>query len=329
MMAAAQPFLSGAISKTVNMPTDVTPEDIADAYFWGWELGLKALAIYRDGSKQSQPLNTKSRRRARTRKRRSSSSASRAANGCPTRGTRSRTSSTSAATKATSTSACIRDGRPGELFITMAKEGSHRRRPDGRLRHGDLDVACNTACRWRCWSTSSRTCGSSRWGTRPIRTSASPRAWSITSSAGWASASSPAIREASNSGRSRKPPPAGGRRHSSRPAATPPAKASGLSRRESTSPSDRRDQPSRTAKPAAAERHEWPCQRPHERPQRRTARAEPARRCGSTATAPPVRSEQFARFQLDAPSCDNCGAITVRNGNCYLCHNCGNSMGCS
>jgi len=46
-------------------------------------------------------------------------------------------------------------------------------------------------------------------------------------------------------------------------------------------------------------------------------------------TGPMVRSEQFARFQLDAPSCDNCGAITVRNGNCYLCHNCGNSMGCS
>jgi ribonucleoside-diphosphate reductase alpha chain len=60
MMAAAQPFLSGAISKTVNMPNDTTPEDIANAYFWGWELGLKAIAIYRDGSKQSQPLNTKS-----------------------------------------------------------------------------------------------------------------------------------------------------------------------------------------------------------------------------------------------------------------------------
>ncbi len=41
------------------------------------------------------------------------------------------------------------------------------------------------------------------------------------------------------------------------------------------------------------------------------------------------RNDQFARFQSDAPSCDNCGAITVRNGNCYLCHNCGNSMGCS
>jgi len=41
------------------------------------------------------------------------------------------------------------------------------------------------------------------------------------------------------------------------------------------------------------------------------------------------RQSQFAKFQIDAPACDNCGSITVRNGNCYLCHNCGNSMGCS
>jgi ribonucleoside-diphosphate reductase alpha chain len=45
--------------------------------------------------------------------------------------------------------------------------------------------------------------------------------------------------------------------------------------------------------------------------------------------SPAVRSKQFARFQSDAPACDNCGSITVRNGNCYLCHNCGASMGCS
>jgi ribonucleoside-diphosphate reductase alpha chain len=44
---------------------------------------------------------------------------------------------------------------------------------------------------------------------------------------------------------------------------------------------------------------------------------------------PQIRSKQFVQFQADAPACDNCGAITVRNGNCYLCHNCGNSMGCS
>ncbi len=48
-----------------------------------------------------------------------------------------------------------------------------------------------------------------------------------------------------------------------------------------------------------------------------------------TAGSASARNEQFASFQTDAPSCDNCGAITVRNGNCYLCHNCGNSMGCS
>ncbi len=58
MMAAAQPFLSGAISKTVNMPKSATVEDIADAYTRGWKGGLKALAIYRDGSKTAQALRT-------------------------------------------------------------------------------------------------------------------------------------------------------------------------------------------------------------------------------------------------------------------------------
>ncbi len=60
MMAAVQPFLSGAISKTVNMPNEATIADVRDAYLEGWKLGLKALAIYRDGSKGSQPVSTKS-----------------------------------------------------------------------------------------------------------------------------------------------------------------------------------------------------------------------------------------------------------------------------
>jgi ribonucleoside-diphosphate reductase alpha chain len=59
MMAAAQPFISGAISKTVNMPHEATAEDIAGVYYEGWKLGLKAIAIYRDGSKRTQPLMTK------------------------------------------------------------------------------------------------------------------------------------------------------------------------------------------------------------------------------------------------------------------------------
>src|SRR6187200_2941885 len=59
MMAAVQPFISGAISKTVNMPEASTPEEIAQVYIDGWKLGLKAIAVYRDNSKRSQPLNTK------------------------------------------------------------------------------------------------------------------------------------------------------------------------------------------------------------------------------------------------------------------------------
>jgi len=57
MMAATQPFLSGAISKTVNLPHDCTLDDIAEAYLESWRLGLKAVAVYRDGSKGAQPLN--------------------------------------------------------------------------------------------------------------------------------------------------------------------------------------------------------------------------------------------------------------------------------
>jgi len=59
MMAAAQPFLSGAISKTVNLPNDVTVDDVADLYVEAWKLGVKAIAIYRDGCKVAQPLSTK------------------------------------------------------------------------------------------------------------------------------------------------------------------------------------------------------------------------------------------------------------------------------
>ena len=67
MMAAAQPFLSGAISKTVNLPESATVEEIADVYFQGWKLGLKALAVYRDNCKVGQPLSRRARPRAPTR----------------------------------------------------------------------------------------------------------------------------------------------------------------------------------------------------------------------------------------------------------------------
>jgi len=58
MMGAVQPFISGAISKTINMPAEANVDDVAEAYMTAWKLGLKAVAIYRDGSKRTQPLNT-------------------------------------------------------------------------------------------------------------------------------------------------------------------------------------------------------------------------------------------------------------------------------
>lgn len=109
MMAAAQPFLSGAISKTVNMPSDVKPSDVAEAYSWGWKLGLKALAIYRDGSKQSQPLNTKSDEGKADADGRGGKPVPKPhANGCPIPGNRLPISSMSVDMKDTSTSASIR-----------------------------------------------------------------------------------------------------------------------------------------------------------------------------------------------------------------------------
>src|SRR6056297_2794972 len=130
MMAAAQPFLSGAISKTVNMPTDVTPQDIADAYLWGWELGLKAIAIYRDGSKQSQPLNTTSEEGDSSAK---AKVVTKTVEKVVFKPRRERLTDTrQSLTHKFSISGhegylCVGlypDGRPGEIFITMAKEGS-------------------------------------------------------------------------------------------------------------------------------------------------------------------------------------------------------------
>ena len=66
MMGATQPFISGAISKTINLPNQATVEEIADAYMLSWQLGLKANALYRDGSKLSQPLSTKSDKKSKT-----------------------------------------------------------------------------------------------------------------------------------------------------------------------------------------------------------------------------------------------------------------------
>jgi ribonucleoside-diphosphate reductase alpha chain len=127
-MAAVQPFLSGAISKTVNMPSDSTPGDISQAYLESWRLGLKAVAVYRDGCKRSQPLST-SRREALAE---ATEVAASVAGGVPEPRRRKLPDERQAITHKFSiaghegyiTVGMYEDGKPGEIFLVMAKEGS-------------------------------------------------------------------------------------------------------------------------------------------------------------------------------------------------------------
>jgi ribonucleoside-diphosphate reductase alpha chain len=124
MLAAVQPFISGAISKTINMPEDSTPEDIMQAYIEGWQMGLKAVAIYRDNCKRSQPLSTKraeketavqvqpvQERRAVRRK-------------LPDERRAITHKFSINEHEGYLTVGLYEDGQPGEIFLVMAKEGS-------------------------------------------------------------------------------------------------------------------------------------------------------------------------------------------------------------
>ncbi len=117
MMAAAQPFLSGAISKTVNMPEAATVEDIMSTYIEGWRLGLKSIAIYRDGSKRSAPLNTRKTKDMGT-------VAGIGDVGTDADALQKRILELEQELASYITVGLYEDGQPGELFITMSKEGS-------------------------------------------------------------------------------------------------------------------------------------------------------------------------------------------------------------
>jgi ribonucleoside-diphosphate reductase alpha chain len=147
MMGAAQPFISGAISKTVNMPSACTVEDVRNTYIEAWKMGLKCVAIYRDGSKRSQPLNTKKTNEGgdkavvqsvadiaplenRIKELQAEIARLQAEAGKPLRRRLSDTRQALthkfdiAGHEGYLTVGLFEDGQPGELFITMAKEGS-------------------------------------------------------------------------------------------------------------------------------------------------------------------------------------------------------------
>jgi ribonucleoside-diphosphate reductase alpha chain len=124
MMGAVQPFISGAISKTINMPNDATVDEIMHAYIESWKLGLKAVAIYRDGSKRTQPLNTAKDKE----EKKSEAVESRESRPFRRKLPDERRSITHkfdiAGHEGYITAGMYEDGQPGEIFITMSKEGS-------------------------------------------------------------------------------------------------------------------------------------------------------------------------------------------------------------
>ncbi|MDP9339111.1 MAG: vitamin B12-dependent ribonucleotide reductase [Acidobacteriota bacterium] len=135
MMAAAQPFLSGAISKTINMPEESTIEDVMDAYIESWKLGLKAVAIYRDNSKRSQPLSAAGQKKDEKKSEGGPGVEAVAAMQQELFGRNQREKMPAERASVTHkfsigghegyiTVGMYDDGRPGEIFIKMSKEGS-------------------------------------------------------------------------------------------------------------------------------------------------------------------------------------------------------------
>jgi ribonucleoside-diphosphate reductase alpha chain len=123
MMAACQPFLSGAISKTVNLPEDATIEDVEEVYYEGWKLGLKAIAIYRDNCKVGQPLSD-----AKAAKKEESAEVSAPAPATRKRLPKSRPSRTTSfavgGAEGYMTAGTYEDGQLGEIFLKLGKQGS-------------------------------------------------------------------------------------------------------------------------------------------------------------------------------------------------------------
>jgi ribonucleoside-diphosphate reductase alpha chain len=343
MMAAVQPFISGAISKTINMPKESTTEEIQAAYIEGWKLGLKAVAIYRDGSKRLQPIQTDKHKDEKARK----SAETPAGRPFRRRLPDTRHSLTHkfsvAGHEGYLTVGLYEDGQPGELFITMAKEGStvgglmdvigtctsmalqygvplitlvdkfrHARfEPSGMTSNRDIPFAKSLIDYIFCWlglqfipgyadkNLPNRTPPASA-GNKTVNTTAREL---VEKTKDLAHKIAEAKAAGNSSGNGKKVKTAEARPE------TMPTKATGVL------PMDRiGGKPARIGPMVSV-------------PIIANVGAED----GTQAEAAMMQqfNSQFEHFGDDAPACDICGSITVRNGTCYKCFNCGNSMGCS
>ena len=342
MMAAVQPFISGAISKTINMPKESTTEDIMAAYVEGWKMGLKAVAIYRDGSKRLQPVSTDKHK---------DEKAKAVAEAAPARPFRRRLPDTRQSIthkfsvtghEGYLTVGLYEDGQPGEVFITMAKEGStvgglmdvigtctsmalqygvplitlvdkfrHARfEPSGMTSNRDIPFAKSLIDYIFCWLGCQFIPGYADRNV-PNRAATANAAENKTTTTArqlvektkdLAHKIAEAKAAGNNSGKKKAAKRAGSNGDGpGREAAKMPAIQTNVLT----------DPPSRIASliGTAVPQTQGPLQ--------------------ADAAVMEQFNAQFLHFGDDAPACDVCGSITVRNGTCYKCFNCGNSMGCS
>ncbi|MCS7306779.1 MAG: vitamin B12-dependent ribonucleotide reductase [Thermoguttaceae bacterium] len=343
MMAAAQPFISGAISKTVNLPKDATPQDIRDAYMEAWRLGLKALAVYRDGSKNMQVLVVKKEQKEKEEAPK------------PLPGPRrerlpdTRRSITHkfsvAGHEGYITVGMYPDGRPGELFITMAKEGStigglmdcFGTAVSMSLQYGvPLEVYVNKFTNTRFEPMGFTSNPEIRYAKSivdyifrwlglmflPGYREAQRAAEQLGLPAGEPAVAQPAVAE---------PSPAS-------PGVSVPAwqfwppsanSPDGAWVRPEQSSAVRSGKPESAALPASLAPTSSAVPNPRSPSDGSpTASVSPTEAAKGPGPAY-ARLQDVVLFQDDAPPCDHCGAITWRSGNCYVCRNCGHSMGCS
>ncbi len=389
MMAAAQPFISGAISKTVNMPSNATVEDVAAAYMMGWELGLKALAIYRDGSKAAQPLSTSEHK---TEEKKTEAAVTvkeegrrkRRAVGAPRR---ERLPDTRHSVthkfnvgghEGYITVGLYPDGRVGELFITMAKEGStigglmdcfstalsmslqygvplsvyvdkfsHTRfEPLGFTKNPDIPTAKSLVdyiFRWlgsnflpKQESDAIQEAGTvaeqGLYGMGDPLAAAQAQTASVAGSVASAPASVAPVSLVARRGVNGVKVPRTTDRSSSDFA---PDMAT--SSREVPERKPVEQGVADTSEVVSEEKNVYRMEGNHSTDAPYFAQ-EPGIQGNNDMFTPVYNAEsedidalnqEHSRLQSDAPACDNCGAICVRSGNCYLCYNCGRSLGCS
>jgi len=341
MMAAVQPFISGAISKTINMPKESTAEEIAGAYMEGWKLGLKAVAIYRDGSKKLQPVSTKKHKDAGAK---NPDSAAQAARPLRKRLPDTRQSITHkfsvAGHEGYLTVGLYEDGQPGELFITMAKEGStvgglmdvigtctsmalqygvplitlvdkfrHARfEPSGMTSNRDMPFAKSLIDYIFCWLGCQFIPGYAEKNlVNRAAAAPTPENKNTTTARQLVEKTKDLAKKiaevkAGTKEKARDKDLIGdeprGTRHGEKEHSTPPA-----------------------GRFSAAMNRIGALVK--------TAVAQPDGQLDAEIALMQHFNSQFDHFMDDAPACDICGSITVRNGTCYKCYNCGNSMGCS